>query len=180
VPDRPDDLVAALEADLVALAAADLDLERDAEVPERTRIERASIALLDRLRGARRPVELTTLGGGRCVGRVLEVGDGWVLVADGTVGVRTVTAEHVVALGAMLAVRGLGRAVLAQGPRPARSLPSLMRAWCRDRSEVSVRLVDGTIVSGLASATYADHLEISTGAGAPTIVPFAAIATVTR
>lgn len=178
-PVRPDDVVAGLEADLVALAAAEADLERDAEVAERTRIERSSITLVDRLRGARGPVELTTLGGTR-TGTVAEVGDGWVLLGPAPLGAQPGTGEHLVVLGSLVAVRGLGRAVEAAGPVRPRSLASVLRGWCRDRSAVSVLTSDGATVTGLASAAYADHLELSTGGGASVVVPYAAIAVVSR
>ena len=177
---RPDDVVAGLEADLVALAAAEADLERDAEVAERTRIERSSITLVDRLRGARAPIELTTLGGGSRSGRVSEVGDGWVLLGPEPPGRPTATAEHLVVLAAVVAVRGLGRVVVSAGPTRPRSMASVLRAWCRDRSSVSVLTSDGTVVPGLASVAYADHLELSTGGGATVVVPFSAIAVVSR
>ena len=177
---RPDDVVAGLEADLVALAAADADLERDAEVAERTRIERSSITLVDRLRGARATVELTTLGGGSTSGVVTEVGDGWVVLGHVPPGQLPGTAEHLVVLAAVVAARGLGRVVASAGPVRPRSLASVLRTWCRDRSTVSVLTSDGTVVAGLASAAYADHLELSTGGGASVVVPFAAIAVVSR
>jgi hypothetical protein len=177
--DRPDDLVAALEADLAALAAAESDLERDAEVAERTRIERTSITLADRLRGARGPVELSTAGGGRTAGTVTEVGDGWVLLARVPDLRHAGATEHLVALDRVTTVRGLGRAVVPPGPWTGRTLTSALRAWCRDRSEVTVRLVDGTAVRGLASAAYADHLELST-AGGTLALALAALAVVSR
>jgi hypothetical protein len=177
--DRPDDLVAALEADLAALAAAESDLERDAEVAERTRIERTALTLADRLRGAAGPVELAVAGGGRTAGSVVEVGDGWVLVSPGPDLGHAVASEHLVPLTGILTARGLGRAVVPSGPWTGRSLTSVLRAWCRDRSEVTARLVDGTVVRGLASAAYADHLEIATGGGS-LAVALPALAVVSR
>jgi molybdopterin-binding protein len=56
----------------------------------------------------------------------------------------------------------------------------VLRAWCRDRSDVSVSLVDGELVTGVASAVYADHLELSTGGGATVVVPWEAMAVVSR
>jgi hypothetical protein len=178
--ERPDDLVAGLEADLAALAAAEADLERDAEVAERTRIERTSIALVDRLRGARGPVEVSTIGGGRHAGRVVDVDDGWLLLGHVPAGSRTTTAEHLVVLGAVVAVRGLGRAVATPGRLRPRTLTAVLRDWCRDRAEVAVHTMDGGVLPGLASATFADHLELSTGGGGTVCVPLAAIAVVSR
>jgi hypothetical protein len=177
---RPDDLVAGLEADLAALAGAEADLERDAEVAERTRIERSSVTLADRLRGARGPVELATLGGARHAGAVSEVGDGWVLLARVPPGRVAPSAEHLVLLASVVAVRGLGRARVTPGRLGPRSLASVLRAWCRDRAFVSVLSTDGAVVTGLASAAFADHLELSTGGGATVVVPFPAMAVVSR
>lgn len=171
----------ALEDDLRDLAAADADLERDAEVAERTRIERAALTVADRLRGARGPVELVARGGGRHAGSVAAVGEGWVVLAHLPAGARTPTAEHLVVLASVVAVRGLGRPLVRdEGRLPERSLGSVLRAWCRDRSQVSVLLCEGEVVAGLASAAYADHLELSTGGGATVALPYAAISVVSR
>lgn len=176
-----DDRVRALEDELRDLSAAEADLERDADVAERTRIERSKLTLLDRLRGARGPVELTTRGSGRHAGAVADTGEGWVVLEHVPPGARAATAEHLVVLGSVIAVRGLGRPLVRdEGGLPERSLGSVLRAWCRDRSAVSVLLVEGDVVSGLASAAYADHLELSTGGGATLALPYAAIAVVSR
>jgi len=181
VPQDAVDRVSGLEADLQALAAAEADLERDAEVAERTRIERAAVTLADRLAAARGPVEVGTAGGGRHAGRVVESGAGWVLLEHVPVGGRAVSAEHLVLTAALRTVRGLGRSLVSPaGALPPRSLGSVLRAWCRDRAQVSVLLVDGTVVAGLASAAYADHLEVSTGGGATVALPVAAVAVVSR
>jgi hypothetical protein len=180
-PSRPRDLVASLEADLASLAAAEADLELDAEIAERTRIERSAIDLRDRLRAARAPVEISSLGGSSHAGRVADVGLDWVLLHHVARGQHVMTAEHLVLLGPVLAVRGLGRAVIATpGALADRPVRSVLRGWCRDRSDVSVLLVDGSVIAGLASATFGDHLELSTGGGATVVVPFHAMAVVSR
>ena len=179
-PDN-DDLIAGLEADLAALAAAEADLERDAEVAERTRIERISVTLRDRLRGAHGPVEVSTLGGGRHAGQVADVGADWVLLHHVPHGQRAVASEHLMTLGAVVTVRGLGRSAVPAGGRLGeRTVASVLRAWCRDRSEVSVVLLDGSVLTGLASATFGDHLELSTGGGGTCVTPLTAIAVVSR
>lgn len=176
-----EDRVRALEDELRDLAAAEADLERDAEVAERTRIERSALTLADRLRGARSPVEVATRGGGRHAGAVAEVGDGWVVLAHVPPGARAATAEHLVVLASAVAVRGLGRPLVRdEGRLPERPLGSVLRTWCRDRSHVSVLLIEGDVVAGLASAAYADHLEISTGGGATVAVSYAALSAVSR
>jgi hypothetical protein len=179
--DDASDMVLALEAELAALAAADADLERDAEVAERTRIERSTITLRDRLRGARGAVELATRDGSRHSGAVRDVGADWVLLARPAAGRREPAAEHLVLLSAVVALRGLGRSVRVDGGVvPSRTLGSVLRAWCRDRSHVAVLLADGSVLAGLASALFADHLEVSTGGGETVVVPTWAIAVVSR
>jgi hypothetical protein len=175
------DVVSALEADLVALAAADADLERDAEVAERTRIERAQVLLRDRMRGARGHVHLLLLGGGRLDGPVTDAGDGWVVVAHVRPGHREATSEHLVRLGAVLTVGGLDGASPRQpSPLATRPITAVLRAWCRDRSDVTVMLVDATTVHGRASATYGDHLDVVSGEGRTVCVPVGALAAVER
>ena len=174
------DVVSALEADLVALAAADADLERDAEVAERTRIERGQQHLAERLRALRGYVHLAVPGGGHVDGPVIEVGDGWVVVGHVPPGHAEPTSAHLVRVDAVLTVSGLERAATPRGGLPPRSLTSLLRAWCRDRSDLTLTLVDGSRVAGRASAAYADHLEIAAEHGELTAVPFAAIATAGR
>jgi hypothetical protein len=175
------DLVAALEADLAAIAAADADLERDGEIAERTRIERGALTLADRLRALRSPVEVATLGDGRHAGRVAEMGEDAVILTSVVTTAAHPGAEHLVRLAAVVAVRGLGRAVSRRTSAvPPRSTAAVLRAWCRDRSEVGILLVDGSVLAGLASAAYADHLEVSLGGGEVVTLPYVAIAVVSR
>ena len=174
------DLVSALEADLVALAAADADLERDAEVAERTRIERGRVLLRDRLRGVGGYVHLAVLGGVHVDGPVVEVGDDWVVVGHVPPGHAAPTSAHLVRLAAVVSVTGLAGAATGQGALPPRSLGSLLRAWCRDRSDLALTLVDGQRLACRASAAYADHLEVVIEHGDVVAVPFAAIAAAGR
>ena len=171
------DPVAALEADLAALAAAEADLERDAEAAERTRIERAGIGLADRLRAARVPVRVTVLGGAAVAGLVAEVGADAVLLRPSVAGP---VEHHLVRLAAITDVGGLTRgAAEPRGRLRPRSTAALLRAWCRDRAAVSVALVDGSVRTGLAGAAYGDHLDLLTATG-PTVLPYAALAVVSR
>lgn len=174
-------LVASLEADLAAIAAADADLERDAEVAERTRIERGGLTLADRLRAVRSPVEVATFGDGRHAGRVAEVVQDAVVLTSVVTTAAHPGAEHLIRLDAVVALRGLGRAVARRtSPVPSRTTTSVLRAWCRDRSQIGILLVDGAVLAGLASAAYADHLEVSLGGGDVVTVPYTAIAVVSR
>jgi hypothetical protein len=173
--------VASLEADLAAMAAADADLERDAEIAERTRIERGALTLADRLRAVRSPIEVATRGDGRHAGRIAEVGADCVVLTSVVARASSPAAEHLIPLESVVAVRGLGRAVARSGsPVPPRSTMSVLRSWCRDRSEIAILLVDGAVLAGRASAAYADHLDVSMGGGDVVTLPYAAIAVVSR
>lgn len=175
------DVVGALEADLVALAAADADLERDAEVAERTRIERAQVLLRDRLRAARGSVHVMLLGGGRLDGPVIDIGDGWVVVGHVRPGHRHPTSEHLVRLDAVLTVGGLaGAASPAASALAARPIAAVLRAWCRDRSEVTVLFADGSTLRGRASATYADHVDVVPDDGQAVSVAISAVVALER
>jgi hypothetical protein len=171
------DPVAALEADLAALAAADADLERDAEAAERTRIERSALTLADRLRAAHAPVRLAVLGGGSLLGLVEEVGADAVVLRPPVSGHHE---RHLVRLDTVIEVGGLERgALVPRGRLHPRSTTALLRAWCRDRATVSVALVDGSVRTGVAGAAYADHLDLLAPSG-PVAVPFGVLAVVSR
>lgn len=169
------DALAGLEADLAALAAADADLERDAEAAERTRIERSALTLADRLRAATSPVRVDLRGGASVRGRVAEVGSGAVVLLPEPTGPFR---AHLVLVAAVQAVHGLGREARLDGIRP-RSTTALLRRWCRDRAAVSVELVDGTHLSGIAGAAYADHVDLVLPSGR-VAVPLVAVALVSR
>lgn len=170
------DALAALEADLAALAAADADLERDAEAAERTRIERSALTLADRLRAATSPIRLDLRGGASVSGRVAEVGSGAVVLLPEP---RGPVRAHLVLVPAVQAVHGLGREVRPDAAVRPTSTAALLRRWCRDRAVVSVDLVDGTHLTGIAGATYADHVDLVLPSGR-VAVPLAAVALVSR
>ena len=65
----PSRRLADLEADLMALAAADDDLERDAEIAERIRIERAGVTWSARLRATHDSVVVRSIAGDARLGR---------------------------------------------------------------------------------------------------------------
>jgi hypothetical protein len=168
-----DDLVRALEDDLAALAAAVADLERDAEVAERTRIERSALRLGDRLRGSGGRVRLLLLGGADVSGAVTDDGDGWVVLADGP-------DEHLVLLAAVVTAHGLGPADGAPSPLQRRPAASVLRRWCRDRSSALLRTTDGGRYRGLLLAAFADHLDVREPHGAVVSVAIPPLACATR
>jgi hypothetical protein len=181
---RWDDLFADLEAQVDALDRA----ERSGEVAERTRIELASIRMLDRLRPALGgAVRLQLIGGTSFAGTLDRVGADWLLVSDG--GAR----EVVVVLSAIQAVSGLSRAALPDAPGAVAArltLRSVLRGLARDRSGIALQLVDGTTVAATIDRVGGDFVEAArhppgevrrqSAVRDVLLVPFAAIAAVRR
>ncbi|MGN6299788.1 MAG: hypothetical protein ACTHN8_01685 [Angustibacter sp.] len=155
---RWDDLFADLEAELAAAELA----ERDGEVAERTRAELAHVCWSDRLAGARGPVSLNLLGGGTVHGAVATVGDGWALLTSG--GGHAPAPVAIVRLAAVVSVQGLGRDVRSAGRGQVSrrlGLAAALRRVARDRSPVSLSLVDGRRVVGTPDTVGADHLDVA-------------------
>lgn len=174
----------ALFADLSAQLEAASVAQREADVADLTRAERATVALADRVRaasGAR--LAVTLLGGERLEGQVLDAAPTWVLLASGPGG-----AEAVVPLAAVAVVDGLRPAA---APRPGAVLSRLglghvLRAVARDRAVVRVLTTGGTVV-GRVDSVGADHLDVAlvhADSGRPTgttrAVGFAALLAVVR
>lgn len=181
---RWDELFADLEADAEGLAQR----ERDAEIAERTRIELASLTLLDRLQaGIGQELGIDVMGAGRLNGRLRRVGPVWLLLeVDSRQG-------WVVSVDAITGVQGLTAAAGSApgGSSAARATwASAFRTMSRDREVVLVRRVDGTAVRGLPARVGRDFVEVlarddDTSSGrearlAPRlrIVPYAAVAAV--
>lgn len=147
-----------LFADLEGQLAAEQRRERDDEVAERTRRERALVTLPSRLAAAiGEPVRVSLSGGLQVDGDVEDLGEDWVLV-------RSAADAHevLVPLAAVVTLRALG-------PRsaPARSarrfgLGSALRALSRDRAAVVISLVGGgPRLLGTIDAVGADHLDLA-------------------
>ncbi|WP_250448161.1 hypothetical protein [Actinotalea sp. C106] len=148
---RWESLFADMEAQLAAADAQD----RADEVAELTRAERATVPLADRLRGSRGEELTVTLRSGLLLaGRVEDVGPAWMhLLASGR--------EHLVPLGAVVGLSGLGGAVVSQdGVLRRLGLGHAVRAVARDRSLVRVRTVVGEHL-GRVDAVGADHLDVA-------------------
>jgi hypothetical protein len=145
-----------LFADLESQWEAEARRELDAEVADRTRRERATLGLYDRLAAAGdADLAVTLRDGTRLAGRVVDVGDGWVLV--GRPGGRAA----LVPFPAVAAVLGLpGR---AGGSAVGRSfgLGYALRGLSRDRSVVALTDVTGSVATGTIDAVGADALELS-------------------
>lgn len=174
-----------LFADLEGQLAAEQRRERDDEVAERTRRERALVTLSARLAatvGA--PVRLGLAGGRRLDGGLEDLGADWLLVRAAVDG-----REVLVPVASVATLRSLGT-----HSTPARSarrfgFSSALRALSRDRATVAVSLVGGgTALLGTIDAVGADHLDLAEHAeGLPrrrenvtavATVPFAAVVAV--
>lgn len=140
-----------LEAQLARQDAAELE----SEVAERTRAERATVDLADRLLAhGSAPLRLG-LGGARVTGVVLDVAPQWLVLNDGR-------ADVLVPTAAVTSVAGLGRAA---APPPGQVLRRLglgnaLRALSRDRAPVVVGTVDGNF-TGTIDRVLADHLDLA-------------------
>ena len=142
--------------DLEGQLAAQHLLERDAEVADRTRRERAQLTLHDRLlAGLGQRVSLVCGAGEVVEGTVREVGAGWVML-EAPPGV---VIAH---LPAVRSLSGLGH--LAQVPGTvarAFGLGMALRAVCRDRAPVSLVDVTGATHTGTVDSVGADHLDLA-------------------
>lgn len=169
--------------DLEAQVAAQLRLELDAEVAERTRLERARITLGERVVGALGAEVTVRLRGGSVVrGRLEDCGDGWLLVVEA--GGRQLLAPG----SAVLGISGLGRP--RDDTRARRfGIGSAVRLISRDRRAVVVVDVDGGSVHGTIDAVGADAFDIAEHPlDAPRrpehvlgerVIPFASVAAIT-
>lgn len=153
---RWDDLFRDLEAQLEAAEAVDLA----AEVADRTRIESAQLALVDRLRGTLgRRVTVRVVAAGLVDGELQGVGPDWLLIAGP--GGR----EAVVSLPAVVSVSGLAGWSAAPGETGEVTrrlgLGYALRGLARDRAGVSVTLLDGTVLTGTLDRVGADFVELA-------------------
>jgi hypothetical protein len=153
---RWDDLFADLGAQWDAAARRELD----GEVADRTRRERALVGLPERLSAAGDGrVALTVHVAGTLAGRVVEVGDGWLLLATQAGG------EALVPFAAVTGVTGLPSRVDSggRGSHPSRrfGLGYALRGLSRDRATVLLTDLDGVVLSGTIDAVGRDVLELS-------------------
>lgn len=145
-----------LFGDLEGQLDAHLQADRDAEVTERLRAERARITLTDRFIAHEGEVTLVLTGGRLVEGPLLDAGQGWVVVAESP------ARPVLVATGAVVEVRGLGRAAAA-GQAGGLRLPIAhpLRRLARDREPVAVEDVLGRTLIGTIDAVGADAFELA-------------------
>ena len=145
-----------LFADLGAQWDAEARRELDGEVADRTRRERALVGLHERLSAAvGESVALTVRVAGTLPGRVVEVGDGWLLLAAEAGG------PALVPFTAVTGVTGLPARVDGSGAATRFGLGYALRGLSRDRSAVLLTDLDGLVLSGTIDAVGRDVLELS-------------------
>ena len=140
---------------------AEAAVERDAEVADRTRRERAQIALYSRLlanvgRGAI-SLRLPGAPGPRViVGTPTDVGPDWLLLVD------SADQSVLVPLAAVRSITGL-RPGAQEATLVGRrfTLGGALRGISRDRAVVDLVDVDGLVLTGTIDAVGADHLDLA-------------------
>jgi hypothetical protein len=171
--------------DLEAQLAADEVHDREAEIADRTRRERALIDLHARLLANVGGALGWWVGGQALAARVVEVGPDWVLVepAPGR--------PLLLRLEAVRSVSGLRRGAQTSSVVARRlTLGLALGAISRDRAPVEVRDIDGRALVGTVDVVGADHLEVAehpadeprrpTNVTAVSLVPFVSLAWVRR
>jgi hypothetical protein len=171
--------------DLEAQLASDDAHDREAEIADRTRRERALLDLHARLLANIGQVVGGQVAGQALTGRVTDVGPDWVLVQTSP------GRPLLLRLGAVRSFSGLRRGAQTPSVVARRFTIGLaLGAISRDRAPVEVRDIDGRPLVGTVDVVGADHLEIAEHAAdeprraanvtAVSLVPFASLAWVRR
>jgi hypothetical protein len=146
--------------DLEAQAEAAQELIGIDEAADRTRQERAQVALADRLRACRGlPLALELVEGAVVRGPVLETGPDWLLIGPE----HGPALEAVVPLAAVRSLRGMGGWADAapMGATASRlDLRWVLGRLARDRAHVRLRLTGGAVLEGTVDRVGADHLDL--------------------
>ncbi|MDE9367733.1 hypothetical protein PZ938_19115 [Luteipulveratus sp. YIM 133132] len=159
--------------------------ERDAEVADRTRRERATVSWTDRAAASIGATLTVATAAGRITGRLDDLGQDWLLLEES--GRRSALVPVAAVVGVVgLAVHadddhGLGRRF---------GLTVALRAVSRDRAPVVVHDVVGGVASGTIDRVGADHFDLAEhppdlprrpeSVTGERVVPFAGLAVVRR
>lgn len=144
-----------LFGDLAAQWDAEERRELDAEVADRTRRERATIGLYERLSATGGAVVGVLLANGaRLSGPVDDVGDGWALIGQPG-------EAALVPFTAFVAVTGLVNRAGGGATGRRFGLGYALRGLSRDRAVVALSDLSGAVVTGTIDAVGRDHLELS-------------------
>ena len=140
-------------ADVAAAAARS---ESDIQVSQLVPAEWAQITMADRLGGSMgRQLTVVGLDGSRHEGTLVEVGDDWLLLANGDT-------DTMLLLRAITTFSGLGDPTVSSDTAWP-SLPSantLWREWCRGRRHIRVALVDGSVLAGRLVRVGRDTFDV--------------------
>lgn len=141
--------------DLEAQLEAQDRRERDGEIADRTRAERARVTLSERLVAAvGAQLALRLLGGDDVRGELLDTGEGWLLLQERT---RTV----LVPLPAVVSIHGLSGARRDDARARRFGLGYALRVISRDRRPVVVGDIAGGSAHGTVDAVGADAFDLA-------------------
>lgn len=130
--------------------------ERDAEVADRTRAERAKVLLVERFAGRLgHPLALTLTGGDAISGTLNDLGADWLLLTD------SAGHEVIVGSGGIVAITGLGRSIGPAVTARRFTMGYALRALARDRAAVILTDTAGGRVAGTIDAVGRDWCDIS-------------------
>jgi len=168
--------------DLEAQWDAETRRDLDSEVADRTRRERATVGLYERLAASVGETVLVRLVSGRAVsGAIADVGQDWMLI-------RSDRRPVLVPLAAAAAVSGLSERATGSPVGKRFSLGYALRGLSRDRAVVTIEDVTGATTSGTIDAVGSDCFDLSEHAPdeprrpenitGRRVVPFAAVVSV--
>lgn len=145
-----------LFADLDAALVAEERRERDLEIADRTRRERAKVTLVARL-GAHRdqPIEFRLVAGIRVHGLLTDVGADWVVVSPARGRAALVPLACVVTIG------GLGPRSAPEGMARRFGLGYALREISRDRAGVQILDIAGSSSDGTIDVVGADFVDLA-------------------
>ncbi len=145
-----------LFGDLEGQWAAEERRERDAEIADRTRAERARIALAERYAASRGSRIMMWMAAGSSVeGELVDLGADWVLLRDAA------GREVLVATASVVGTAGLSRRSDPAVTARRFTLGYALRALSRDRAPVVVTDTSGGRVTGTIDAVGLDWCEVS-------------------
>lgn len=159
----------ALFDDLEGQAQAAFEVDRDAELADRSRAEYAGVTLASRLMASLDTrVEITVRSVGRISGELARVGQGWCLVAGNN-------QDWIVPLAAITLVHGASdRSVpeVAWSAVARLGLGSALRRLADAEERCVVHLVDGSSHEGQVSRVGADFVELAVATGGRLLAPY--------
>lgn len=165
------DLFAFLD-DLEGQAQAAFEVDRDAELVDRARVEYARVTLASRLvASVGSQVELTLPWVGRIAGELSRLGSGWCLVSGRG-------QDWIVPLASISLVRGASdRSVpeVAWSPLTRLGLGSALRRLSEAGERCVVHLSDGSRHDGTVRRVGADFVELETVSGDHVLAPYAGL-----